>query len=163
MRQRVMIAMALACQPKLLIADEPTTALDATTEAQILDLLRSLQAEFRMAMMFITHDLGVIAEMAEQVIVMYLGRIVEQTYTQALLASIPQIGRKTGAPLRAIEGMVPSPFNIPKGCPFNPRCQQVMLGLCDVRYPALMKVGAGYAARCFLYGEETEGERDTAR
>lgn len=175
MRQRVMIAMALACQPKLLIADEPTTALDATTEAQILDLLRSLQAEFRMAMMFITHDLGVIAEMAERVIVMYLGRIVEQTdvqalfdspkhpYTQALLASIPQIGRKTGAPLRAIEGMVPSPFNIPKGCPFNPRCQQIMPGLCDVRYPALMKVGADYAARCFLYGEETEGERDTAR
>src|SRR5438094_5226622 len=121
MRQRVMIAIALACRPELLIADEPTTALDVTTEAQILDLMLDLQQDLRMAMMFITHDFGVIAEMAEDVIVMYLGKIVEQTtvralfaspkhpYTQALLQSIPRVGHKSNERLQTIEGMVPSP------------------------------------------------------
>ncbi|WP_343418553.1 ABC transporter ATP-binding protein [Candidatus Flexifilum breve] len=131
MRQRVMIAMALTGHPRLLIADEPTTALDVTTEAQILELMRSLQEEFGMAILFITHDLGVIAEMAESVVVMYLGKVVEKTdihtlfadpkhpYTQALLESIPKIGHKQGGPLRTIEGMVPSPFDIPSGCLFH--------------------------------------------
>ena len=165
MRQRVMIAMALACRPELLIADEPTTALDVTTEAQILDLLLDLQQDLRMAMMFITHDLGVIAEMAEDVIVMYLGKIVEQTtvqdlfaspkhpYTQALLQSIPRVGHKSSERLRTIEGMVPSPHSIPRGCPFHPRCPHFMPGVCDAAMPALIQTEPGHAVRCFLYGE----------
>jgi oligopeptide/dipeptide ABC transporter ATP-binding protein len=164
MRQRVMIAMALTGQPKLLIADEPTTALDVTTEAQILELMQSLQAEFNMAILFITHDLGVIAEMAEKVVVMYLGRVVEQTdiqalfdspkhpYTEALLESMPRVGHKSAAPLRVIEGMVPSPFDIPPGCPFHPRCSKFMAGLCDVTDPALIKLDdAAHKVRCLLY------------
>jgi oligopeptide/dipeptide ABC transporter ATP-binding protein len=173
MRQRVMIAMALAGQPKLLIADEPTTALDVTTEAQILELLRSLQEEFGMAILFITHDMGVIAEMAEQVVVMYLGRVVEQTdiqslfdnpkhpYTRALLESIPKIGHKAGGPLRTIEGTLPSPFNLPAGCHFHPRCASFMPGICDAAMPANVPVNAAdpdHTARCFLYSEAVEGE-----
>src|SRR5688500_13450172 len=123
MRQRVMIAMALSGQPKLLIADEPTTALDVTTEGQILELMQSLQEEFGMAILFITHDLGVIAQMAEEVVVMYLGKVVEKTdvqtlydspkhpYTRALLESIPKVGHKQAGPLQTIEGMVPSAFD----------------------------------------------------
>ena len=137
MRQRVMIAMALSCRPKLLIADEPTTALDVTTEAQILELMRELQDEMGMAILFITHDLGVIAEMAEDVAVMYLGKVVERTdintlfsqpqhpYTRALMQSIPKIGRKDGKRLEAIRGMVPSPRNIPAGCPLPPALRQL--------------------------------------
>ena len=169
MRQRMMIAMALVGPPSLLIADEPTTALDVTTEGQILDLLHSLQAEFNMAMLFITHDLGVISEMAEEVIVMYLGRVVEKTdiqslfdaprhpYTQALLESIPKIGEKSAGPLKVIEGMVPSPFDIPSGCPFHPRCGHFMQGVCNTAYPALIELDETHQARCFLYGEQTEG------
>jgi peptide/nickel transport system ATP-binding protein len=170
MRQRVMIAMALAGQPDLLIADEPTTALDVTTEAQILELMQSLQQEFNMAIMFITHDLGVIAEMAEEVVVMYLGKVVEKTdinalfndpkhpYTRALLESIPKIGHKTDGPLRTIEGMVPSPFDIPPGCPFHPRCAHIIPGVCDVVIPAEIPVGADHSVRCVLYTDQAEGK-----
>jgi oligopeptide/dipeptide ABC transporter ATP-binding protein len=165
MRQRVMIAIALSCRPNLLIADEPTTALDVTTEAQILELMRDLQNDLHMAIMFITHDLGVIAEMAEEVIVMYLGKVVEQTsvrrlfsspkhpYTQALLQSIPKIGQKSGQHLQTIEGMVPSPHDIPPGCKFHPRCPKFMPGVCDTAEPPLIQIEPGHAARCFLYGE----------
>jgi peptide/nickel transport system ATP-binding protein len=171
MRQRVMIAMALAGQPKLLIADEPTTALDVTTEAQILDLMQSLQQEFNMAILFVTHDLGVIAEMAEEVVVMYMGRVVEKTdihtlfdnpkhpYTRALLESIPKVGHKADGPLRTIEGMVPSPFAVPRGCPFHPRCINFMPGKCDAAMPAEVPLDADHTVRCFLYSEETEGSQ----
>jgi oligopeptide/dipeptide ABC transporter ATP-binding protein len=150
LRQRAMIAMALASQPKLLIADEPTTALDVTIQATILDLLRRLQRELGMAMLFITHDLGVVAEIADDVAVMYLGRIVERgpvvsvmkaprhPYTRGLLASRPQIGRRRGGTdrrLPSIPGMVPSPFDRPNGCPFHTRCTEVISGLCDVTVP----------------------------
>jgi oligopeptide/dipeptide ABC transporter ATP-binding protein len=169
MRQRVMIAMALSCRPQLLIADEPTTALDVTTEAQILELMRELQQELNMAIMFITHDLGIIAEMAENVIVMYLGKVVEQAdiqslfnapkhpYTQALLKSIPKVGQKTGARLQAIEGMVPSPRNIPPGCPFHPRCASFMPGVCDTAIPQLVPVATNHSVSCFLYDESGAG------
>jgi oligopeptide/dipeptide ABC transporter ATP-binding protein len=169
MRQRVMIAMALVGSPSLLIADEPTTALDVTTEGQILELLRSLQAEFRMAMLFITHDLGVIAEMAEEVLVMYLGRVVEKTdiqslfntprhpYTQALLDSIPRLGNPTRGPLNAIQGMVPSPHEIPQGCPFHPRCASFMPQKCDKGFPGLTKIDDIHLVRCFKYSDITEG------
>ena len=175
MRQRVMIAMALAGQPKLLIADEPTTALDVTTEAQILELMQSLQQEFNMAILFVTHDLGVIAEMAEEVVVMYLGRVVEKTdiqtlfndpkhpYTRALLESIPKVGHKGDGPLRTIEGMVPSPFAIPHGCPFHPRCASFMPGVCDAALPAEIRLDTDHSVRCFLYGEQTEGESHGSR
>lgn len=171
MRQRVMIAMALSGQPSLLIADEPTTALDVTTEAQILDLLRSLQQEFNMAILFITHDLGVIAEMAEEVVVMYLGRVVEKTdirslfnepkhpYTRALLESIPKVGHKSEGPLRTIEGMVPSPFAIPRGCPFHPRCAHFIPGVCDAAVPEEIPVGANHSVRCVLYAGEAQGDK----
>jgi len=131
MRQRVMIAMALSCNPKLLIADEPTTALDVTIQAQILDLMRKLREELGTAIILITHDLGVIAEMVEEVIVMYAGQIVERTdvrslfrspkhpYTEGLLGSLPKLGQKTER-LQTIEGVVPSPFNMPEGCRFTP-------------------------------------------
>ena len=163
MRQRVMIAMALICGPSLLIADEPTTALDVTTEAQILALLRELQADFGMAILFITHNLGVIAEMAEEVIVMYLGSVVEQAdvktlfrapkhpYTKALMRSIPRLGQKSGERLNAIQGMVPAPSDIPTGCPFHPRCPEAMPGLCNVKQPPLIQVGGRHPVRCLLY------------
>ena len=137
MRQRVMIAMALSCSPKLLIADEPTTALDVTTQAQIVELLHTLQREEDMAMIFVTHDLGVIADVADEVVVMYAGQIVEQTdatalftrprhpYTEALLNSIPQL-TPAGEPLHFIPGMVPRPDQVPSGCRFNPRCEHAI-------------------------------------
>ena len=163
MRQRVMIAMALSCEPQLLIADEPTTALDVTTEAQILELMRELQDELGMAIMFITHDLGVIAEMAEEVAVMYLGKVVEQSdiqslfadpqhpYTRALMQSIPKIGQKTDGRLEAIRGMVPSPRSIPTGCPFHPRCASFIADVCNVRAPRLQETKRGHSVSCFLY------------
>jgi oligopeptide/dipeptide ABC transporter ATP-binding protein len=135
MRQRAMIAMALSCQPRMLIADEPTTALDVTVQAQILDLIRTLQADLGMALMLITHDLGVVAEMVDQVAVMYAGRFVEagpvtdvfvsprHPYTQGLLSSIPSSARR-GQRLNVIRGSVPNPFNMPPGCNFAPRCPQ---------------------------------------
>ncbi len=162
-RQRAMIAMALSCNPSLLIADEPTTALDVTTQAQILDLMRHLQDELGMAIMFITHDLGVIAEMTTRVVVMYLGKVVEEAdvdtlfhepahpYTRALLNSVPKLGMTSGA-LQPIEGSVPDPYNIPRGCPFHPRCPAFMPGKCDVAEPAWTQVGQRHYARCHLYG-----------
>jgi oligopeptide/dipeptide ABC transporter ATP-binding protein len=168
MRQRAMIAMALSCHPSLLIADEPTTALDVTTEAQILTLMRSLQNELGMAIMFITHNLGVIARMADTVAVMYLGKVVEHTtvdslfynplhpYTKALLQSIPRLGAKKGKDLRlaSIKGTVPDPYNMPKGCPFHPRCAQRIKGVCDESIPAEVEVEEGHKVRCVLYKKE---------
>lgn len=164
MRQRAVIAMALMCRPSLLIADEPTTALDVTTEAQILRLMRRLQGELGMAIMFITHDLGVIAKMADEVAVMYLGRIVESAdvdaafyaprhpYLRALLDSIPRYGQSRGQRLRPIQGMVPDPFNVPPGCPFHPRCPEFMPGVCDVEMPAFVQLdGPSHSVACHLY------------
>jgi peptide/nickel transport system ATP-binding protein len=163
LRQRAMIAMALSCQPTLLIADEPTTALDVTTQTQILELMRQLQKEDGMAIMLITHDLGVIAEMATEVAVMYLGRVVEQApvdaifhapkhpYTRALLTSIPRIRSRTRERLTPIAGAVPHPYDRPTGCPFHPRCANFMPGRCDREAPALRPVADHHAVSCFLY------------
>jgi oligopeptide/dipeptide ABC transporter ATP-binding protein len=157
MRQRVMIAMALSCNPKLLIADEPTTAVDVTTQSQILDLMRGLQEEFGMAILFITHALGVIAEMAEDVVVMYLGEQVEvadvdtiyynpaHPYTRALLRSIPRHDTKLDR-LEAIEGNVPDPTNIPKGCKFHPRCRHYVPAQCA--NPPYLQISEQHWARC---------------
>ncbi len=170
MRQRVMIAMALCCGPRLLIADEPTTALDVTTESQILDLLRQLQSELGMAMMFITHDLAVASEMADEVAVMYLGYIVERgpaaavltepkhPYTQALLDSIPKLGDEAPQRLNAIKGMVPTPDQMPPGCPFHTRCRYMIPGLCDVKLPPLYATGPDHLSRCVLADPEFEGK-----
>ena len=163
LRQRAMIAMALSCEPTLLIADEPTTALDVTTQTQILDLMRRLQQEDGMAIMLITHDLGVVAEMATDVVVMYLGRVVEQApvdaifhdprhpYTRALLRSIPRIRSRMRERLTPIAGAVPHPYDRPTGCPFHPRCPEFMAGTCDREAPALRSVGDHHAVSCFLY------------
>ena len=161
MRQRVLIAMALACRPSLVIADEPTTALDVTIQAQILDLLREMKAAFNLSMLLITHDLGVIAETADRVAVMYAGRIVEEgpvrsifhdprhPYTRGLLASIP--GGTPGQPLRAIKGTVPMLGELPPGCAFNPRCPD-RFEPCTTDSPAAFAIGPDHAARCYLYG-----------
>ncbi|MCU0489967.1 MAG: ABC transporter ATP-binding protein [Chloroflexaceae bacterium] len=166
MRQRAMIAMALICQPNLLIADEPTTALDVTTQAQILELLQKLQAELEMAVVMITHDLGVVAEMADDVAVMYLGQVVEQgsvddifynpqhPYTRGLLASIPRLEGATRARLAAIPGTVPHPYARPGGCPFHTRCRERIinrLDMCKTEAPPLVQVGAEHHARCWLH------------
>jgi peptide/nickel transport system ATP-binding protein len=163
LRQRAMIAMALSCEPTLLIADEPTTALDVTTQTQILELMRQLQQEDGMAIMLITHDLGVVAEMATDVVVMYLGRVVEQgpvdaifhaprhPYTRALLRSIPRIRARARERLTPIAGSVPHPYDRPTGCPFHPRCTEFMAGRCDRQAPALTPVGERHAVSCFLY------------
>jgi peptide/nickel transport system ATP-binding protein len=163
LRQRAMIAMALSCQPTLLIADEPTTALDVTTQTQILELMRQLQKEDGMAIMLITHDLGVIAEMATEVAVMYLGRVVEQApvdaifydprhpYTRALLRSIPRMRARTRDRLTPIAGAVPHPYDRPAGCPFHPRCTEFMAGRCDAQAPTLKPVADRHAVSCFLY------------
>ncbi|MCY3799838.1 MAG: ABC transporter ATP-binding protein [Chloroflexi bacterium] len=165
LRQRVMIAMALSCNPKLLIADEPTTALDVTTQAQILDLLRDIQQRTQMSVMIITHDMGVIAEMADDVIVMYLGRVVESgpvdeifhqpkhPYTQALLRSIPSIFAEPRSKLPTIAGSIPHPHNRPTGCPFHPRCAEAMPGKCDRHEPRLRPISEAHFASCFLYHE----------
>ena len=170
MRQRAMIAMALSCSPSLLIADEPTTALDVTTEAQILELMRELQREFGMAIMYITHDLGVIAEMAEEVVVMYMGKVVERAdvdsvfytpqhpYTRALLKSIPKLGRKSRQRLESIKGSVPDPYSIPVGCPFHPRCPSFIPGTCDREEPQSFQVKPGHNVRCHLYADAGGGE-----
>ena len=166
MRQRAVIAMALACRPQLLIADEPTTALDVTTEAQILDLMRELQAEFDMDILYITHNLGVVAEMAEEVVVMYLGKVVERCnvdsifynpkhpYTRGLLNSIPRLEdvvQDKREKLNAIEGMVPSSFQHLQGCAFHPRCPDFMPGVCDEAEPQLIQLEEGHDVRCHLY------------
>ncbi len=157
-RQRAVIALALSCQPSLLIADEPTTALDVTTEAQILELMKQLQQEYGMAIQIITHNLGVVAEMADDVVVMYLGKEVEQApveelfnnpkhpYTRALLRSIPRLGRKVRGRLESIKGMVPDPFSIPAGCPYHTRCSYYQPGTCDD--PQYVQVGPNHWARC---------------
>ncbi len=165
-RQRVMIAIALSCEPAMLIADEPTTALDVSIEAQILDIMRELQNSVNMAIMFITHNLGVIASMAEEIVVMYMGKAVEQAkvvdlfkdakhpYTQALLRSIPKLGeKKEGSRLASISGMTPDPFNLPTGCVFHPRCPMFMPGKCDKIVPKWTKVGENHHVACLLYEE----------
>ena len=163
LRQRAMIAMALSCSPTLLIADEPTTALDVTTQTQILELMRQLQQEDGMAIMLITHDLGVVAEMATDVAVMYLGRVVEQApvdaifhapkhpYTRALLRSIPRMRARSGERLTPIAGSVPHPYDRPAGCPFHPRCPDFMPGTCDRQTPDSRTVGDRHTVSCFLY------------
>lgn len=168
MRQRVMIAMALSCSPELLIADEPTTALDVTIAAQILSLMRSLQQKSGMAMLFITHDLGVVAQVADYVAVMYAGILVEYAtvkqlfynpmhpYTKGLLASIPQASQKNQK-LYTIPGQVPDPFHRPKGCPFYPRCSQAK-PICQQGMPLLAEREKRHTVRCYLYGEETQYE-----
>jgi peptide/nickel transport system ATP-binding protein len=161
MRQRVMIAMALALQPDLLIADEPTTALDVTIQAQILELIKDLRTKVNTSVLLITHDIGVVAEMADEVVVMYTGKVVEHgtvaqvlkspkhPYTVGLLNSIPSMGLR-GQRLNVIPGTVPSPLNLPKGCPFAPRCQHVM-AVCREEPPPLKTLDDGSEARCWLY------------
>lgn len=170
LRQRAMIAMALSCSPRLLIADEPTTSVDVTTQAQILDLLRALQRDNGMAIMFITHNLGVIAEIADEVVVMYLGRIVERAsvddlfhapkhpYTRALLRSIPGTQSVARTTLPTIAGAVPHPYNRPAGCPFHPRCDRYMPGVCDLKVPRMMPVTEDQDVSCFLYHQEAEDD-----
>jgi peptide/nickel transport system ATP-binding protein len=168
MRQRAMIAMALSCSPALLIADEPTTALDVTIQAQILELMRGLQKRLGMAVMFITHNLGVIAQIADTVAIMYLGQVVEygpvreilrnpkHPYTVDLLRAVPRLGKTAGQRLVAIEGSIPSPFQRPSGCPFHPRCSQIMPGRCEVHMPALTQLDEGHSVRCLLYEPEKQ-------
>lgn len=163
MRQRAMIAIALSCRPRLLLADEPTTALDVTTQSQILELMVSLKQEMGMGIMMITHDLGVIAEMAQRVVVMYLGRAVEianvrdlfhdpkHPYTRGLMQSVPKVGKKSRERLQPIEGMVPNPYRRPKGCLFHPRCPSFMPGKCDVIEPPLITLPDGRQVSCLLY------------
>jgi peptide/nickel transport system ATP-binding protein len=163
MRQRAMIAMALVTHPRLLIADEPTTALDVTMQAQIMELLRNLQTEMGMSVLLITHDLGVIAENCDEVVVMYLGEVMEKAdvhhlfadplhpYTRALMRSIPRLGHGQEWDLEPIEGTVPSPFDRPSGCPFHPRCPAFMAGTCDTQRPVLTQLSDGRAVRCHLY------------
>jgi len=170
LRQRAMIAMALSCNPLLLIADEPTTAVDVTTQAQVLRLLRRLQQERNSAIIFITHDLGVIAQMADYVTVMYLGLVMEQgpvdqifhspkhPYTQALLESIPSIHMTPRVDLPTISGSIPHPFNRPAGCPFHPRCVKLIPGLCDRHSPSLLPVAEQQLVSCFLYHEQPRGD-----
>lgn len=165
MRQRAMIAMALSCDPEILIADEPTTALDVTVQAQILDLMIQLQQDYETAVIMITHDLGVIAELTKRVVVMYAGRVVEEAavedifnsplhpYTQGLLKSIPKLGERARGgrdQLSEIKGMVPGLLNLPAGCAFHPRCDRVM-DVCKTNVPRLREQSTGHQVRCWLY------------
>ncbi|MET0753328.1 MAG: ABC transporter ATP-binding protein [Pyrinomonadaceae bacterium] len=177
MRQRVMIAMALACNPELLIADEPTTALDVTIQAQILDLLNNLRETRKLAVLLITHDLGVVAEVADRVCVMYTGKIVEESpvdeifekpkmpYTQGLLRSVPKLSgaeiEKTSR-LQTIEGTVPSPTNLPEGCHFAPRCEFCMEGICTTGEIPLYQLENNVKVRCVLYDENLKREKSLA-
>ncbi len=163
MRQRAMIAQALSNNPSLLIADEPTTALDVTIQAQILQLMRDLQRETGASIIFITHNLGVVAQIANRIAIMYLGLVVEQgtvrdifyrpkhPYTRNLLRAVPTIGKTTGKRLISIQGSVPSPFERPRGCPFHPRCEHAVAGVCEVETPERIGVGDGHEVRCVLY------------
>ena len=171
MRQRAMIAMALSCNPTMLIADEPTTALDVTTQANIIDLMLDLQQRYNMALLFITHDLGIVAEIADEVAVMYLGKIVERAdvntifnapqhpYTQALLRSIPKIATKREE-LDPIRGMIPSPYRRPEGCTFHPRCTQAM-DKCRRVVPNVTHLNKGHTVRCLLHEDAQALEADT--
>jgi oligopeptide/dipeptide ABC transporter ATP-binding protein len=162
MRQRAMIAMALSCRPILLIADEPTTALDVTIQAQVLELMNKLRSEFKASILFITHDLGVIAKMADHVAVMYLGKVAEagpvgeifhdprHPYTQGLMHSIPSIAAARSVKLTPIEGVVPDLFHLPPGCGFAPRCPKAM-DICHVRTPPVFQVTPGNLTSCWLY------------
>ena len=163
MRQRAMIAMALICNPSLLIADEPTTSLDVTIQAQMLELMRDLRTDFGSSIMFITHNLGVIAQIADEVFIMYLGKVVERgsvgdifhnpkhPYTVDLLQAIPKITGKAKERLVAIEGSIPSPFERVSGCPFHPRCNRAIPGVCEVQVPKVTDFGKGHTASCHLY------------
>jgi len=165
LRQRVMVALALAAEPRVLIADEPTTALDVTTQAQILELIARLQRERDLAVILITHDMGVIAEMADDVVVMYLGREVEKgpvdaifhaprhPYTRSLLRSIPSVLAEPRARLATISGSIPHPLARPAGCPFHPRCPDAMPGRCDVDPPVEVAIGDHHVTACHLYPE----------
>jgi peptide/nickel transport system ATP-binding protein len=163
-RQRAMIAMALACNPEILIADEPTTALDVSTESQILDVLAERQKTLNTSILYISHNLGVVANIADHVIVMYLGKIVEYTsvydlfnapkhpYTNALLHSIPRIDRDyTGQKLEVLEGNIPDPYNHPHGCKFHPRCPRFIKGTCDISEPVLLDTGEAHQVACHLF------------
>jgi len=176
MRQRAMIAMAMACRPKLLIADEPTTALDVTIQAQILDLVLSLQEEVGMAILIITHDLGVIAEVSDEVVVMYAGQVVEYAsietiflqprhpYTLGLMTSIPRLGRKFKegkTPLKEIPGLVPNLIRLPPGCLFQPRCPMPVQA-CTQEMPPLFSLEEGHGVRCWLVEKETKSQRSDA-
>ena len=166
MRQRAMIAIALACEPQLLIADEPTTALDVTTQANILDLIKDLQEGSGMSVLFITHDLGVVAEIADEVVVMYLGRDVESgdvdtifhepkhPYTRALLQSIPRYDSRARERLYSLKGTVPHPFDRPGGCPFHPRCDDFINEQCNKIDPKRYKISREHHVRCLLYSAE---------
>jgi oligopeptide/dipeptide ABC transporter ATP-binding protein len=163
MRQRVMIAMALVCSPRLLIADEPTTALDVTMQAQIMELILELKRDMGMSVMLITHDLGVIAETCDDVLVMYLGEVVESSdvkklfqdpkhpYTRGLMRSIPRLGHGKNWEVEPIEGIVPDPYNRPQGCPFHPRCIEFIPDVCDKIHPGLTILPDGRKVRCHLY------------
>lgn len=165
MIQRAMIAMALSCEPELIIADEPTTALDVTIQAQVLELMKELQKEFNTAILFITHDLGTVAQMCDDVAVMYLGKIVEKAsvkeifnnpkhpYTKGLLRSIPQLGNKKRTRLESIEGTVPLPLDLPPMCGFYERCENRIEGLCDCNDVPQEKLSEEHYVRCFLYSQ----------
>ncbi len=172
MRQRVMIAMALSCNPKLLIADEPTTALDVTIQAQILELMKKLRQELGMAIMLITHDLGVVAEMCERVVVMYAGRVVEEgdvisifkdplhPYTEGLLQSVPRLDESRER-LHVIAGVVPNPLHMPGGCRFHPRCPYT-IDLCRTDEPKLEPAGSGRAVACWVASDRLAAREVTA-
>ena len=174
MRQRAMIAMALSCKPQIVIADEPTTALDVTIQAQILELMKELQHEADMSVVFITHNMAVIAENVDRVYVMYLGRVVESTttqrlfsnplhpYTQKLLRSIPRPGHRVDR-LEVIAGSVPNAIDPPVQCGFFSRCPAAMAGKCDRAVPELTEIEEGHFVRCFLYNEKTEPEDEWTR
>jgi peptide/nickel transport system ATP-binding protein len=170
MRQRAMISMALSCNPELLIADEPTTALDVTIQAQVLELMKSLQQEFGMAILLVTHDLGIIAEMCDEVAVMYLGKIVEQApvkeifsnpkhpYTKGLMKSMPRLGGNKSKRLESIEGSVPVPINMPPMCGFYDRCAQRIEGVCNTQSVPQTHISDNHTIRCFLYPDQSKGE-----
>jgi len=166
MRQRAMIAMALSCHPALLIADEPTTAVDVTIQAQVLELMKDLQRDMGMALIVITHDLAVISELCDRVMIMYLGKDVESApadvifrdpkhpYTVGLLRSVPELGEGHSQELDPIAGSVPSPYHRPTGCPFHTRCPEFIPDVCDVHMPPQIELGAGHRVRCHLYVQD---------
>ncbi|WP_308443775.1 ABC transporter ATP-binding protein [Paenibacillus glycanilyticus] len=170
MRQRAMISMALSCNPEILIADEPTTALDVTIQAQVLELMKRLQQEFGMAILLVTHDLGIIAEMCDEVAVMYLGKIVEQApmreifrnpkhpYTKGLMRSMPRLGGNKAKRLESIEGSVPVPVNMPPMCGFYDRCKDRIEGVCNKQSVPSTQISDSHTVRCFLYSEQQGGK-----